>query len=174
MGMGSEQARAYIGLGSNLENPVLQINSAFAALDSIPGTRCVLKSSLYISHAMGEIEQPDYINAVAALETCLPPRDLLHCLQDIENRQGRVRGEVRWGPRTLDLDILIYADLQYHDPVLMLPHPGLSQRNFVLYPLSEIAPDLIVPGLGSLRKLVEKTPATGLQCLETERAIQVS
>ncbi len=174
MSTGNEQVCAYIALGSNLSNPVLQITRAFVALDSIPGTRCVLKSSLYSSRAMGEIEQPDYINAVAALETRLSPRDLLRCLQDIENRQGRVREKVRWGPRTLDLDILIYADWQHHDPVLILPHPGLSQRNFVLFPLFEIAPDITVPGLGSLRELVEKTPTNGLLCLETECETQVS
>ncbi len=131
MRTGSEQVCAYIALGSNLSDPVQQITRAFAALDAIPETRCVLNSSLYASHPMGELEQADYINAAATLETCLSPRNLLHCLQDIENRQGRVRGEVRWGPRTLDLDLLIYSDWQCHDPELTIPHPGLSQRNFV-------------------------------------------
>ena len=174
MRTGDEQVCAYIALGSNLNDPVLQITRAFVALDAMPKTRCVLKSSLYSSQPMGEIEQADYINAVTTLETCLSPRDLLRCLQDIENRQGRVRGDVRWGPRTLDLDILMYADLQHDDPVLTLPHPGLSQRNFVLFPLLEIAPGLTVPGLGSLQGLVNKASMMGLQRLETEHEMPVS
>ncbi len=174
MRTGSEQVCAYIALGSNLSDPVQQITRAFAALDAIPETRCVLNSSLYASRPMGEIEQADYINAAATLETCLSPRNLLHCLQDIESRQGRVRGEVRWGPRTLDLDLLIYSDWQCHDPELTIPHPGLSQRNFVLFPLYEISPGLMVPGLGSLQGLVKKASMIGLQRLETECEMSVS
>lgn len=149
-------ARAYIGLGSNLADPVAQIQAALVALDQIPGTRCVRHSSLYHSAPLGGKDQSAYVNAVAALDTGLTALELLAELQAIERRQGRVRGAERWGPRTLDLDLLLYGDARYNSEVLTLPHPGLHERSFVLYPLHEIAPDLEVPGQGGVRELAER------------------
>ncbi len=139
---------AYVGLGSNLDGPALQVKKTFALLAGIPQTRLVLRSSLYRSAPFGGIEQPDFVNAVAALLTQLSPHDLLSELKRIEREQGRVRGETRWGPRVLDLDILVYSDVTIEDDVLIVPHPGISERNFVLLPLVEIAPHLVIPGLG--------------------------
>ena len=144
---------AYIGLGSNLEQPDQQIQWALLALAQLPETRLVAKSSLYCSAPLGPPDQPDFVNAVAAIETTLAPRELLHHLQAIEQVQGR-RRERRWGPRTLDLDLLIYGSIVLHDEELTVPHPELAQRNFVLYPLFDIAPELVVPGLGALTQLL--------------------
>ncbi len=139
---------AYVGLGSNLDGPAQQVESAFARLDDIPDSQLVSRSSLYRSAPFGGIEQPDFVNAVAALLTQLSAHDLLMELQRIEREQGRVRGETRWGPRVLDLDLLVYSDLTIEDDVLIVPHPGIGERNFVLLPLVEIAPYLVIPGLG--------------------------
>lgn len=150
--------RVYIGLGSNLGDPMMQISTALAALNHLPETRCVRYSSLYRSTplpgATGDaISQPDYINAVAALDTQLTPLQLLTELQALEQQHGRTRRGERWGPRTLDLDLLLYADRQWESTALTVPHPRLSERSFVLYPLFEIAPDAHVPGQGSVREL---------------------
>lgn len=152
---------AYIGLGSNLADPVTQLQAALAALDQIPGTRCVRHSSLYRSAPLGSKNQrrkgqPDYINAVAMLDTRLTALELLRELQAIEHRQGRVRGAERWGPRTLDLDLLMYGDVRSESEALALPHPRMHERSFVLYPLHEIAPELEVPGQGSVFSLAER------------------
>lgn len=163
--MNSSLVRAYVGLGSNLNNPVAQIGSALAALDMIPATCCIAYSSLYCSKPLGSIEQPDYVNAVAALDTRLSAHDLLQELHLVEAYHGRVRGEERWGPRTLDLDLLLYGTQCHSNDRLTVPHPGLSQRDFVLYPLHEIAPELDIPGAGSLRRLMEGCAPSGLQPL---------
>ena len=139
---------AYIGLGSNLDKPAQQIEAALEFVAEIPDTRLVATSSLYRSAPFGGIEQPDFVNAAASLVTKLGPQELLTRLQDIENRQGRERDETRWGPRVLDLDLLVYSDQRIDGPVLTIPHPGIGERNFVLLPLGEIAPDLVIPGLG--------------------------
>ncbi|HHH36752.1 MAG TPA: 2-amino-4-hydroxy-6-hydroxymethyldihydropteridine diphosphokinase [Gammaproteobacteria bacterium] len=157
---------AYVGLGSNLEDPRAQVARTFPELDALPETRCVARSSLYLSKPLGELPQPDYVNAVAALETRLSPHRLLAGLQALEQRRGRVRGGLRWGPRILDLDLLLYAGVVLDDPGLTLPHPGLSQRDFVLYPLQEIAPGLSIPGLGSLAELVAGCRPRGLVKLD--------
>lgn len=115
---------------------------------------------------MGPQDQPDYINAVAELETMLPALRLLALLQEIENRQGRLRGPVRWGPRTLDLDLLIYGQERIVDPTLTVPHPGIAGRAFVLYPLAEIAPGLHIPGLGPLQGFLSRCPPAGLERLD--------
>lgn len=162
--MNSNLVRAYVGLGSNLNNPVAQIRSALAALDMIPATCCVAYSSLYRSKPMGPAEQPDYVNAVAAIDTHLSAHDLLQELHLLEAQHGRVR-EQRWGPRTLDLDLLLYGNQSYSSDRLTVPHPGLPERDFVLHPLHEIAPGLDIPGAGSLRHLVERCPPLGLQPL---------
>lgn len=130
--------RAHIGLGSNLGEPVQQLRAALRALGSIPATRLLQSSSFYRSRAVGPGEQPDYLNAVAALDTGLSAHELLGHLQRIERQQGRVRN-LRWGPRTLDLDLLLYGDREICDRRLTVPHPRLAERNFVLHPLAEIA-----------------------------------
>jgi len=166
--------RAYIGLGSNLADPLRQIHQALAALQDLPGSRLVAQSACYRSTPLGGAAQPDYVNAVAALDTCMAPHALLGCLQRIEKRQGRARTGTRWEPRTLDLDILLFGDLQLDEPALTIPHPGLPQRDFVLYPLQEIAPGLIVPGLGSLQDCIGVCPLRGLQRLEMQGEPQAS
>jgi 2-amino-4-hydroxy-6-hydroxymethyldihydropteridine diphosphokinase len=150
-------APVYVGLGSNLQMPARQVEDAFDLLADIPGTRLVLKSSLYRSSAFGGIEQPDFINAVAALLTTLEPQELLAALQDIEKRQGRDREGARWGPRVLDLDLLIHSAAVIDRPGIIVPHPGIAERNFVLLPLGEIAPDLVIPGLGRVADLPVNT-----------------
>ena len=157
---------AYIGLGSNLAKPVEQIKSARTAIASITGVQELAFSSLYHSLPMGPQNQPDYVNAVMCVATDLLPMDLLRCLQNIENDHGRVRKGERWGARTLDLDILIYGDQEIDLPDLTVPHKGLAERSFVLYPLFEIAPQLAVPGKGLIADLVAKCPLSGLRRLD--------
>ncbi len=134
---------AYIALGSNLNNPIQQVEQALAALTHLPQTQLLKHSKLYQTKPLGPQDQPDFINAVAALETQLSPEDFLLALQTIENQQGRVRTEKRWGPRTLDLDIMLYGKEIKNTPALIIPHPGLATREFWRIPLQEIAPDLI-------------------------------
>lgn len=153
----------YVGIGSNLQQPVLQVQQALDALTHLPETCLSARSRLYHSRPMGPQDQPDYVNAVVALETTLSATELLVQLQAIEQAQGRERSGRRWGPRTLDLDILLYGDEIINLPQLQVPHPGLHQRNFVLYPLYEIAPDLVVPGKGSLASLLAQCSPTGLE-----------
>lgn len=161
-------ARAYIGIGSNLNEPIRQARQAFEALGDILSSGCVARSPLYRSAPVGgPPDQPDYINAVAALDTGLTPGQLLAVLRAMELAQGRVRA-VRWGPRTLDLDLLLYDQLVIDEPRLTLPHPRLHQRAFVLYPLYDIAPDLAIPGRGSLRELRANCSGNGLIRLDSE------
>ncbi len=150
----SELTRAYVGLGSNLGDPADHVRTALHELAGLPATTRVGHSRLYRSPPMGPAGQPDYVNAVAMLDTALEPLDLLLGLQALEARHGRARGAVRWGPRTLDLDLLIFGERRSADPGLTLPHPGIADRPFVLWPLLEVAPDLQVPGLGAVRDLV--------------------
>ncbi|MCP4125944.1 MAG: 2-amino-4-hydroxy-6-hydroxymethyldihydropteridine diphosphokinase [Gammaproteobacteria bacterium] len=152
---------AYIGLGSNLDHPAEQLYRAFRALAQIPNTKLIRYSSLYQSPPMGGLDQPDYINAVAVVETALKPEELLLQLQAIETAQGRTRGE-RWGARTLDLDLLLYGSDKIDMPDLKVPHPGMHERAFVLYPLFEIAPELEIPRRGRLIELLENCPSEGL------------
>ena len=144
---------AYIGIGSNLGDPVRQVLVACDALGALPDTRLVQRSSLYRSAAYGGVEQPDFVNLVAAVLTRLAPQDLLTHLQALEALAGRQRDGSRWGPRELDLDLLVYAGETAHEPGLELPHPGIAARNFVLLPLAELAPDLVIPGLGRVQTL---------------------
>jgi len=144
---------AYVGLGSNLQSPVRQIESAFELLAEIPGTRLVARSALYRSAPFGGIEHPDFVNGAAALLTRLSAMKLLGELQAIETRRGRLRDEARWGPRVLDLDLLVYSNAKLDDSKLTLPHPGIAARNFVLLPLREVAPGLVIAGLGRVDKL---------------------
>jgi 2-amino-4-hydroxy-6-hydroxymethyldihydropteridine diphosphokinase len=142
--------RAFIALGSNLADPALQVRRAFDALGAVPDSRLVAHSSLYRTAPVGYADQPDFINAVALIETGLPPRELLQALLDIEHAFGRVR-EFRNAPRVLDLDLLIYDDLIHHEHGLTVPHPRMHERAFVLAPLVEIVPDCIIPGRGPAR-----------------------
>jgi len=138
---------AFIGLGSNLNDPQDQILRAMHALDNLPRTTVVARSSLYRSAPVGFLAQPDFINAVAQLETELAPRELLELLLDLERENGRTR-EFANAPRTLDLDLLLYGDLQHHEHGLTVPHPQMHKRAFVLIPLLEIAPGCVIPGVG--------------------------
>jgi 2-amino-4-hydroxy-6-hydroxymethyldihydropteridine diphosphokinase len=137
---------AYVGLGSNLDNPVAQVRGALATLAEIPHTRLVAHSSLYRNPPMGPAEQPEFVNAVAGLLTSLSAEALLQALNAIEDAHGRRRDGVRWGPRTLDLDLLIYGEMHLESERLTLPHAGLAERPFVLIPLAELAPGLRIPG----------------------------
>jgi 2-amino-4-hydroxy-6-hydroxymethyldihydropteridine diphosphokinase len=146
---------AYIGIGANLGDAQAQVRAAFDEIATLDGVRLVRRSSLYRTAPVGFLDQPDFINAVAAVETELPPHDLLAKLRGIEQRHGRVR-DFRNAPRTLDLDVLLYSDLRLEDDALTLPHPRMHERAFVLAPLTEIAPDASIPGKGSVReRLIE-------------------
>jgi len=140
---------AYIALGANLGDPKATVLAAFAALANLPESRVARCSSLYRTAPVGILSQPDFVNAVALLETTLAPEALLDALLDIEARFGRIRRE-RNGPRTLDLDLLLYDDIELDLPRLTLPHPRLHLRAFVLLPLAEVAPDLAIPRRGSV------------------------
>lgn len=162
------KVRVVIGLGSNLDNPVEQVKQALKNLSQLPVSQLLDQSPLYKSKAMvlkGAGEQPDYINAVALLETQLSASTLLQRLHDIEHQQGRVR-ETRWGARTLDLDILVYGDEQIDQPDLQVPHVGITERNFVLVPLQDMmGGDFVVPGKGTVAELVKQCSAEGLEKL---------
>ncbi|MAD91944.1 MAG: 2-amino-4-hydroxy-6-hydroxymethyldihydropteridine diphosphokinase [Gammaproteobacteria bacterium] len=153
---------AYIGIGSNLENPILQVKTSFTLLAQIPKTVLISQSSLYLSKPFGIEDQPDFINAAASVITQLTAFDLLKQLQKIENECGRKRSAIQWGPRTLDLDLLIYSDQILDEMNLIVPHPGISERNFVLLPLGELAPELYVPKLGRIRNLISNISKTGI------------
>ncbi|GAA0551778.1 2-amino-4-hydroxy-6-hydroxymethyldihydropteridine diphosphokinase [Rheinheimera aquimaris] len=159
------KARVYIGLGANLNQPVQQLQQAIEALQQLPCSELIAVSSLYGSKPMGPQDQPDYVNAVAALDTTLEAEALLDALQQIEQLHGRQRKAERWGPRTLDLDILLYGTLVINSSRLTVPHYGLHQREFVLYPLYEIAPQLQLPDGTVLSSLLAQVPLNGLQKL---------
>lgn len=146
-------ARVYVGLGSNLDDPIEHVRAGMRALAALPESTLRECSSLYRTAPVGITAQPDFINAVCALDTRLEPEPLLQRLLDIERRHGRRRGEVGGGPRTLDLDLLLYGDCRLDTSHVTVPHPRLHQRAFVLYPLFEIAPRLAVPGRGSVAEL---------------------
>ncbi|MEJ2178858.1 MAG: 2-amino-4-hydroxy-6-hydroxymethyldihydropteridine diphosphokinase [Gammaproteobacteria bacterium] len=154
---------AFVGLGSNLDDPVLQVTQACAEIAAIEKVRLIKISSLYQSPPMGPADQPDYINAVAEIATSLTPAELLVALQAIEKHHGRVRSAQRWSARTLDLDILLYGEKLINSASLVIPHLGLYERAFVLYPLLEIAPQLVVPGHGAIAELVQKCKRGGLK-----------
>lgn len=157
--------KCYIAIGSNLADPIAQAESAIAALEQLPETNLLRVSSLYGSKPMGPQDQPDYINAVACIETTLSPLSLLDALQQIENTQGRKRLQ-RWGARTLDLDILLYGNEIIDSPRLTIPHYGMKAREFVLYPLAEIAAELILPCGQSLQDVLTACPQNDLIILK--------
>ena len=140
---------AYVALGANLGDPATTVRAALGALANLPESRVVRSSSLYRTKPVGIADQPEFVNAVAQLETTLRPEALLDALLDVEQRFGRIRAEKN-GPRTLDLDLLLYDDQFLEMPRLTLPHPRLHLRAFVLQPLAEIAPNLIIPGRGNI------------------------
>lgn len=160
--------RAYIGLGSNLDGPMSQVMQALEELDQLPQSRCVARSSLYLSKPMGPPDQPEYVNAAAALDTSLGAEQLLQCLQALEQRHGRVRGGQRWGARALDLDLLAYGQARIDTEVLTVPHPGIVARDFVLYPLYEIAPALELPEYGRIEQYLRRCADHGLRSIKLE------
>ena len=153
----------YIGIGSNLDDPIAHVRRALQQLAELPLTSLSKTSSLYSSKPLGPADQPDYINAVASIRTELAPLELLDELHRIEAEHGRVRTGARWGPRPLDLDILLYDEKVITLERLVIPHPGLHERGFVLYPLHEINPALIIPQKGSVMELRNTCVADGLE-----------
>ena len=156
---------AYIGVGSNLADPHHQVTNACTRLGDLSLTRVVLTSPLYRSRPLGPVAQPDFVNAVAALLTQLTSPTLLAALRALETALGRPPRHERWGPRIIDLDLLSYGREQRSDADLTLPHPGIVERNFVLYPLADIAPDLDLPGLGRVTELKGRVTSAGLERL---------
>lgn len=163
----SAAATAYIGLGGNLGDAAGTLRAALDALHALPRTRLLRASRLYLTPAWGRRDQPDFINAAAALETRLAPRELLDALLGIERDFGRDRSDpgARWGPRTLDLDLLLYGDAAIDVPGLRVPHPHLHERAFVLVPLLEIAPDAVIPGRGGVRAAHDAVARAGIEAL---------
>lgn len=153
----------YIALGSNLNDPLAQANQAIAALKQLPYTVVTDISPFYRSKPLGPQDQNDYLNAVIKLTTSLKPIALLDELQAIEKSQGRVRKDNRWGARTLDLDILLYDDLIIDNDRLTIPHYHMKNREFVLYPLFDISPELILPDNDKLFDLIQKCPLNNLK-----------
>ena len=162
---------AYIGVGSNLDDPQAQLLRAVTKLAELPQTRLVLTSPLYVSQPFGPVRQPEFVNAVVGVLTQLDPSTLLASLRAIETTQGRpaLEQRERWGPRVIDLDVLVYGRERRTDPELTLPHPGIVERNFVLYPLADIAPDLEIPGLGRVTELKGRVTSAGIRRLELKR-----
>lgn len=156
----------YVALGSNLDGPATQIARAFTGLSELPECRLIARSRLYRTRPLGPQDQPEFVNAAAGLLTRLTPRELLVALKNLERTLGRDVPVVRWGPRRIDLDLLVYADAQIAESDLIVPHRGLPERNFVLYPLCDIAPDLHVPGHGRVRQLAARVGPAGLALVE--------
>jgi 2-amino-4-hydroxy-6-hydroxymethyldihydropteridine diphosphokinase len=154
-----------VALGSNLSDPPSQIENALRALAALPGSMLVLRSALWRSRPLGPQDQPEFVNAAAGLLTDKDPRGLLADLQALERHLGKTEPAVRWGPRVIDLDLLAFADLVADEPGLTLPHPGLHRRNFVLYPLAEIAAELWVPGLARVGRLRDRVSPAGIERL---------
>jgi 2-amino-4-hydroxy-6-hydroxymethyldihydropteridine diphosphokinase len=159
---------AYIAIGSNLEDPPEQVRCAMQRLSRRDGVRLQRRSRLYRSSPMGPQDQPDFVNAAVGVLTSLAPRELLESLLSIEKSMGRDRGE-RWGPRLIDLDLIWLVGDPVDEPGLKLPHPGVSERNFVLYPLADIAPTLRIPGHGRVAELALRIGDAGLSVLEDSR-----
>ena len=156
---------AFVALGSNLDQPDAQVRSAIESLAMLPETRLARVSSLYRSAPVGFRDQPDFVNAVVQIETALAPRTLLDALLGVEDRYGRIRS-VANGPRTLDLDLLLYAERIVREAGLTIPHPRMHERAFVLVPLAEIAPDALIPGLGRAAQLLTNVDRTSVTRIE--------
>jgi 2-amino-4-hydroxy-6-hydroxymethyldihydropteridine diphosphokinase len=156
---------AYVGIGSNLEDPRRQVERAFEALAQLSKTLLVLRSRLFRTVPFGEVVQPAFVNAAAGLLTQLPPEDLLGELRNLERALGREPPRQRWGPRVIDLDLLVLGRETRATEALQLPHPGIAERDFVLYPLADIAPDLEVPGVGRVAVLRARVANRGIEAL---------
>jgi len=152
---------AYVAIGSNLDDPETQVEAAFQALAGLEPVRLIARSRLYRSAPLGPQDQPDFINAAAGLLTQLSARELLVQLKQLEITLGRVETR-RWGPRRIDFDLHVFGAERIAEPDLTVPHPGVSVRNFVLYPLADFAPDLLVPGHGRVEELAQRVGSAGL------------
>lgn len=156
---------AYVAIGSNLNQPSERVLEAYERLRVLPATRLVLRSRLYRTRPMGPQDQPDFVNAAAGLLTQLTARELLGILLGVERDMGRNRQE-RWGPRVIDLDLVWMVGEPIDEPDLTVPHPGVSTRNFVLYPLADLAPSLDIPGHGPVSDLMRRAGDDGISVLE--------
>ena len=162
----SATVEAYVGLGANMGDAAASVDAAIGRLDRYPGVRVLARSSLYRTPAWGVTDQPDFVNAVARVQTTLDPRQLLDALLSIERDAGRDRSRAhRWGPRELDLDLLLYGDERIDMPGLHVPHPHMHERAFVLVPLAEIAPSLLVPGHGEAGRLAARVGGADIEAL---------
>ena len=159
--------RVYIGIGSNLDNPVAQVLEAVEELEMIPDTILAERSTLYSAKPMGPADQPDYVNAVVAMDTLLSADEIHKALIKIEDLQGRVREGEKWGPRIIDLDLLLYGNNTIDTATLTVPHPGMHERDFVIIPLEEVAGNLKIPGRGNLYSLINKCKSHSLKKLIT-------
>ena len=165
-----DERDAYIGIGSNLDDPERQVRSAIADLAHLPESRLLRASRLFRTAPWGRTDQPAFINAAAVVATRLSPRALLDALLAIERAHGRHRDGTRWGPRVLDLDILLFGDMRIAEPGLDVPHPHLAERAFVLLPLADLAPGLFVPGQGRISELLDNVDTHGSEPLPETRA----
>jgi 2-amino-4-hydroxy-6-hydroxymethyldihydropteridine diphosphokinase len=156
---------AYVAIGSNLESPRERVLEAMQRLGALGAADTQLRSRMYLSRPMGPQDQPDYVNAAAGLLTQDTPQQLLVRLLDIERNMGRIQRE-RWGPRVIDLDLVWMVDAAVDEPGLKVPHPGVSTRNFVLYPLADIAPTMKIPGMGTVLDLKRSVGGDGISVLE--------
>lgn len=157
---------AYVALGSNLDDPRRQVERAFDALAGLPDIRLVLRSQLYRSRPMGPVAQPDFVNAVAGLLTQLDAVTLLRELKALESRLGRAAPVVRWGPRVIDLDLLVHGTTRLQHESIQVPHPGIAERAFVVAPLNDVSPWLEVPGVGRVSALLRGLDTGGLERIE--------
>jgi 2-amino-4-hydroxy-6-hydroxymethyldihydropteridine diphosphokinase len=156
---------AYVGVGSNLADPVMQVRRAMQALDRLPGSRLIATSPLYRTKPLGDVVQPAFVNAVAGLLTQSTPEELLAALRSLERELGREPPRERWGPRVIDLDLLVVGREERATETLTLPHAGIAMRDFVLYPLADVAPDLDIPRLGGVAALRERVANRGIERL---------
>jgi 2-amino-4-hydroxy-6-hydroxymethyldihydropteridine diphosphokinase len=159
--------RVYIGIGSNLSDPVAQVLEAVEEMEMIPDTILAERSTLYRAKPMGPEDQPDYVNAVVAMDTLLSADELHKALISIEDLQGRTRDNEKWGPRIIDLDLLLYGQQVIDTATLTVPHPGMHERDFVIIPLEEVAGNLKIPGRGHLYSLINKCKSHSLKKLIT-------
>lgn len=162
----NEGVRVFIGLGSNLGDPIDHLRGACVALQALPKTTWVKCSRFFRSKPFGPVAQADFVNAVVEVYTQLSPDQLLTALQQIEQQHGRDRSGPRWGPRSLDLDLLLYGNARIETPALRVPHPGIAERNFVVYPMAELVDELFVPGVGWLHELRARLSLDGLQVFD--------
>lgn len=160
--------KAWLGLGSNLQHPEAQLKQALDRLSKAEGVEILATSSFYRTPPWGDEQQDDFINAVVQIETGLDPMPLLRVVQSIENEMGRQRSERRWGPRLIDIDLLLYGDQQYRSAELELPHPRMHERAFVLMPLSELDGSLEIPARGTVEKLLQQLDCSGIYRLNDD------